>query len=106
MSRRTPPRRRGGWRRAPAQRTSRRDEAAAPGRHLELVPPVLGPRAFVVARVGRPLLAVRDDFHPAIRNPLAGEVALGRGRAAVTEGEIVFVAAPLVGVAADAKPHR
>src|SRR4029077_6169101 len=78
-----------------------RHQVVAAGGQLELVAPVFGPRVFAVAGIERFLLAVRHDLEPTFVDALAGEITLGRRRAPVPEGEVVFVAPALVAVPGD-----
>src|SRR5437879_7436698 len=88
---------------SPSVRTSvlRTADVVATAGHLELVAPVLRPRVLVVAIHERPLLAPRLRLDAARIDPVAHEVLLGRLRAAIAEGEVVFVRAPFVQLPAD-----
>src|SRR5712691_10243173 len=76
-------------------------EVIATARYLELVAPVLRPRALIVAIHQRPLLAPRLRLDAAGIDPVAHEVLLGGLRAAIAQSEVVLVGAALIAVTAD-----
>src|SRR5712692_2347691 len=66
---------------------------------------VLGPAGLVVVGADRPLLAVGDDAHAALRHPLADQIVHGRLGPALAERDVVLIGAPLVAVALDEHEH-
>src|SRR6266545_5688457 len=83
----------------------RTGEVVATADHLELVTPVLRPGGLVVTVHGRPLLAPRLRFDAARIDAVAYEVLLRGLRAAIAEGEVVFVRTAFVAVPADSDPE-
>src|SRR5262245_56913844 len=70
-------------------------------RRREVIPTILGPRAFVVTRADRALLAVAHRRQPAGVDAVGNEVVLGRGGTPFAQGEVVFVRATFVAMTFD-----
>src|SRR5438128_5062640 len=94
------------------RRYSTRPDAGALRRRVELLRlheevsvTVLGPAGLVVVGADRPLLAVRDDAHAALRHTLADQIVHRRLGPALAERDVVLVGAPFVTVALDEQEH-
>src|SRR5579871_6522131 len=72
--------------------------------HDQIVAAVLGVRVVVVARVLRPLRAVADRPHLAVRDAQVDEVGLRGARPLLAERHVVLGGAQLVTVAVDLQP--
>src|SRR5215218_5461315 len=74
-----------------------------PGSHPELIAPVTSPCRLGLLLFQRLLLTIADSLQAVRRDAETDQEPLGGGCAPVAERQIVFIRAPLVGVALDAK---